>query len=105
MSDIKSDSNKKPKRLDDVVLHAMGSAADSIKQSSLENSDEPLSPKQKWQKAVLLSAINRKVRTSSMTSKASSQSKLRPVSIRRIGQRISRKSKKTLICTVGSVPQ
>ena len=94
--------SKKPKRLDDVVLHAMGSAADSTKQSSLEDSDEPLSPKQKWRKAVLLSANNRKVNGSSMTSKASSQSKLRPVSVHRIGQRMSRKSKKPFL---GSVPQ
>ena len=94
--------SKKPKRLDDVVLHAMGSAADSTTQSSLEDSDEPLSPKQKWRKAVLLSAHNRKVNKSSMTSKASSQSKVRPVSIHRIGQRMSRNSKKPFL---GSVPQ
>ena len=96
--------SKKPRRLDDVVLHAMGSAADSSKQSLLEDSDEPLSPKQKWQKAVLLTANKRQqdMKRPSMTSIASSHSEIQPISIRTIGQRMNKMNKKPLI---GSVSQ
>jgi len=95
--------SKKPRRLDDVVLHAMGSAVDSHKQPSPQDSDQPLSPKQKWQKAVLLSANKQQdMKRPSMASIASSHSEIQPVSIRTIGQRMNKMSKKPFL---GSVPQ
>ena len=95
--------SKKPRRLDDVVLHAMGSATDSHKQPLPEDSDQPLSPKQKWQKAVLLSANRQEdMKRPSMASIASSRSEIQPVSIRTIGQRMNKMNKKPFL---GSVPQ
>jgi len=95
--------SKKPRRLDDVVLHAMGSAADSRKQSLPHDSDQPLSPKEKWQKALLLSTNKQKdMKRPSMTSLASSHSEIQPVSIRTIGQRMNKMNKKSFL---GSVSQ
>jgi len=93
--------SKKPKHLDDVVLHAMGNATDSSK-LLLTNSDQPLSPQEKWQKAILLSANKRgKMKQPSMSSRASSHSDIQPVSIHTINRRMSKMGKKPFL---GSVP-
>ena len=87
--------SKKPRGLDDVVLHAMGSAAEARKQSLCEGSSRPLRPKERWQKA-LLSTANKK------NELASSHSEIQPVSIHAVGQRMNKMSKKPFL---GSVPQ
>jgi len=95
--------SKQPRGLDDVVLHAMGSAAEARKQSLCEDSSKPLSPKEKWQKALLLSANKKsEMKRPSMTSLASNHSEMQPVSIHTIGQRMNKMSKKPFL---GSVPQ
>ena len=79
--------SKKPQNMADVVLQAQ-------KQSLLANSDQPLNPKQKWQRAILLSANKTKVmKNPSETSLSSSYSEIQPISIHTIGQRMSRMSK------------
>jgi len=94
--------SKKPKHLDDVVLQAMKSAADSCK-SLLTESDQPLSSKEKWKRAILLSVIKREeLRLPSTISLASSHPEMQPVSIRKISKSMKRISKKPFL---GSVPQ
>ena len=62
--------SKKPQDMADVVLQAQ-------KQLLLTNSDQPLSPKQKWQRAVLLSANKTKImKNPSETSLGSSYSEM-----------------------------
>ena len=94
--------SKKPKHLDDVVLHAIGKATNSSK-LQLKNSDKPLSIKEKWQKAILLSANTReKMKPPSRTSRASSHSEIQPVSVHKISRRMSKMNKNLIL---GTEPQ
>jgi len=94
--------SKKPKHLDDVILQAMRGAADSRK-SLLTDSDRPLTSKEKWQKAILLSANKKeaKRRPSAMTSLASSDPEMQPVNIPK-GQRMKEINENPFL---GLVPQ
>jgi len=91
--------SKKPKHLDDVVLQAIGNATNSSK-LQLKNSDQPLSLKEKWQKAILLSANPReKMKPPSRTSRAGSHPEIQPVSVHKISQRMNKMSKNPFLGT------